>query len=64
MNTEAARKIQTLARGFVARLRIRPILQRRREAARYIQKFIRSYQMRDKLRGCIFNRKHYGAVVT
>ena len=43
VNSEAATKIQKVGRGFITRKRLIPILNARRNAAIYIQIFIRRY---------------------
>ena len=63
INADAARKIQKIARGFLVRLLVRPVIMRRRAACLQIQKFIRRYQIRSKLKGRLWNAKHYASVI-
>ena len=63
INADAARKIQKVARGFIARLLIRPIIMKRRAACILIQKFIKRYQIRGKLRDKLWNAKYYASIV-
>ena len=63
VNADAAIKIQKLVRGFLTRLRIKPIIRRRTEAAIRIQKFIQKHQLRDKLKNKVLNREYYYSVI-
>ena len=63
VNAEAAVKIQKIARGFITRLLVRPIIMKRRKAAIFIQKFFKRYKWRNTMRTQLFNLKYIASVV-
>ena len=63
VNAEAAAKIQKIARGFITRLLVRPIIMKRRAACIVIQRFFKRYSRMKNMRDKLFNLKYYASVV-
>ena len=57
VNAEAAAKIQKVARGYITRMLVKPVILRRRAACLTIQKIWRRLNLRRNMREKLFNIK-------